>query len=818
MQKPYQPQLIEKEAQQHWKDNRSFEVTENSDKQKFYCLSMLPYPSGQIHMGHVRNYTIGDVISRYQKMLGKNVLQPLGWDAFGLPAENAALKNRLAPSTWTYQNIKQMRDTIKQLGFAIDWSREIATCHPKYYRFEQELFLNMYEKGLAYKKKSLVNWDPVDQTVLANEQVIDGRGWRSGALVERKEISQWFLKITAYADELLDELDNLTGWPEQVKTMQRNWIGRSKGIEIHFPVVGHDEKISTFTTRPDTIFGVTFLSIAPQHPLALTAAKESKKIAKFLQKCRNTKNSEEILATMEKEGLNTGFFAINPINGKEIPIWIANYILMEYGTGAVMSVPAHDQRDFEFAKQYHIKIKQVIKASDSSRSDISQNAFTAKGITFDSGEFSNLSFDDAFSAISDHLIKNGDGEIKTNYRLRDWGVSRQRYWGTPIPIINCDKCGLVPVPKEDLPVILPEDIKLDDPKSPLLDLKSFIDTTCPKCKGKAKRETDTFDTFMESSWYYLRYCCPDQADSMVDERANYWMPVDQYIGGVEHAVMHLLYARFIYKVIRDEGLVNSNEPFTNLLTQGMVLKDGAKMSKSKNNIVSPLEFINDYGADTMRLFMIFASPPEQTLEWSQHGIEGAFRFLKKLYNFALTNKEIITTYSGSKIGYQDLDQKQKKIYADIHTVLYQANQDMERLHLNTVVSAAMKILNLVYSLANDKDYVAVLHESLTVLLRLLNPITPHITHHLWQELKFGGDIATAPWPKTDPNALTKDKLNLIIQINGKLRGKITVPADTSEEMIKEAALSEENIARLIEQKTVKKIIIVPKKLINIVVG
>jgi len=537
-----------------------------------------------------------------------------------------------------------------------------------------------------------------------------------------------------------------------------------------------------------------------------------------LEKCRNTKNSEEILATMEKEGVNTGFFAINPMNGEEIPIWIANFVLMEYGTGAIMSVPAHDQRDLEFAKQYNIQIKQVIKPVDGSQININQTAFTERGVLFDSGEFSNLNFDDAFTAIATHLEKNSIGEIKTNYRLRDWGISRQRYWGTPIPIINCDKCGQVAVPKKVLPVILPENIKLDDPKSPLLNLKSFVDTTCPKCSGKAKRETDTFDTFMESSWYYLRYCCPDQTNSMVDERANYWMPVDQYIGGIEHAVMHLLYARFIYKVIRDEGLVNSDEPFTNLLTQGMVLKDGVKMSKSKNNIVSPLDLLNDYGSDTMRLFSIFASPPEQTLEWSHHGIEGSFRFLKKLYNFALANEEIVSTYDSSKTGYQDLDQEQKKIYAEIHTVLYQANQDMERLHLNTVVSAAMKILNMVHNLANDKNYAAVIHESLAILLRILNPITPHITHYLWQELKFGGDIATAPWPKTDQNALTKNELTLMIQINGKLRGKITVSSDANEKTIKETALAEETVARLIEQKTVKKIIVVPKKLVNIVVS
>lgn len=816
MQTSYQPQTIEKIAQKHWEDTKVFKVTEDPNKPKFYCLSMLPYPSGDIHMGHVRNYTIGDVISRYQKMLGKNVLQPLGWDAFGLPAENAALKNNSAPSTWTYQNIEQMRTTLKQLGFAIDWSREVTTCRPEYYKFEQQLFLSMYEKGLAYKKKSFVNWDPVDQTVLANEQVVDGRGWRSGALVERKEISQWFLKITAYADELLKELDNLSGWPREVCSMQRNWIGRSEGLEIDFSVVDHDEKITIFTTRPDTIFGATFLAIAPEHKLAILAAKNNEKIAAFLQKCHNIKNAEAELATTQKEGYDTGFFALNPLNGEKVPIWVANFVLMEYGAGAVMSVPAHDERDFEFAKQYNLKIKPVIKPLDNSSPDFEQAAFTEKGILFDSKEFSGLNFAQAFEAIANHLTKNKLGSRKIHYRLRDWGVSRQRYWGAPIPFINCDKCGLVPVPIKDLPVVLPENIKLTNPKSPLLELESFINTTCPKCNGKATRETDTFDTFIESSWYYARYSCPGQNNAMVDERADYWLPVDQYIGGIEHAILHLLYARFFYKVMRDEGLVKSNEPFTRLLTQGMVLKDGAKMSKSKGNTVSPLELLDNYGADTVRLFVIFASPPEQSLEWSHSGIEGANRFLKKLYAFALANENITdSSDSSSKIN-TVLTKEEQKLYSEIHTILQQANLDMERLHLNTVVSAAMKLLHLLQSVSNSQNHKIIIREGLSILLRLLNPITPHITHYLWSELKFNGDIINAPWPQVDFKALTKDELDLVVQVNGKVRGKITVTLDTDESTIKSLATSSENIAKFIGKKTIAKIIIVPKRLVNIV--
>ena len=799
--------MIDEAAKKHWDETRAFETKENTTKPKFYCLSMLPYPSGQIHMGHARNYTIGDVIARYQRMLGKNVMQPLGWDAFGLPAENAALKNKLAPSEWTYKNIEQMRVTIKQLGFAIDWSREVTTCRPEYYRFEQQLFLKMYAKGLAYKKKSVVNWDPVDQTVLANEQVVDGCGWRSGALVERKEISQWFLKITAYADELLACLDKLTGWPEQVRTMQRNWIGRSEGLNLNFSVIGRDEKVTIFTTRPDTVFGVTFLAIAPEHPLALEASKSNESIFKFLQKCHNVKVAEAEVATVATEGYYTGFDAINPLSGEKVSIWVANFVLMEYGTGAVMSVPAHDTRDYEFAKQYNLRIKQVIKPIDNDLWDINKIAFTDKGVLINSGEFSNLNFDQAFNAIAEHVIRAKQGERKVHYRLRDWGVSRQRYWGAPIPIINCEKCGVVPVPERDLPVVLPEGIKLTDPHSPLHTLKSFFETTCPKCGGFATRETDTFDTFVESSWYYIMYCFHDQ---------KYWMPVDQYIGGIEHAVMHLLYARFIYKVLRDEGLVKGDEPFTRLLTQGMVLKDGSKMSKSKGNTVSPEELVAKYGADTVRLFTIFASPPEQSLEWSDSGVEGAYRFLKKLFAFAAAHEEVITSHNKLSKKPEIFTKEQQQWRRNIHIILQQANADMERLQLNTVVSAAMKLLNELHDIPSATNE-AIIYEGFSILLCLLNPITPHVVHYLWHELQFFGDALDAKWPQVDLSALKQDFFELIVQVNGKVRGKITVQADADEKAIREASIANDSVARAIGSAVIKKIILVPKKLVNIVV-
>lgn len=810
MQSDYQPQVIEKAAQNDWNEQHSFVAKEDINQEKFYCLSMLPYPSGDLHMGHVRNYTIADVIARYQTMQGKNVLQPMGWDAFGLPAENAALKNKLAPSEWTYQNIKQMRTQLKQLGFAIDWKRELATCDPTYYRWEQWLFLQLYKKGLAYKKNAMVNWDPIDQTVLANEQVIDSKGWRSGALVERKEISQWFLKITNYADELLTDLDKLTGWPEQVRTMQRNWIGRSEGVEIYFDVIDSQEKTTVFTTRPDTLMGITYIVIAPEHPLSQQAAKNNHALAKFIDKCRNVKVSEAALATLEKEGVKTGFVAIHPISGKKIPIWSANFVLMEYGTGAAMSVPAHDQRDFEFAQKYNLPIKQVIKPKTSDW-DFTKAPFIEPGILVNSDDFNKLTSEKAFDVIVDYLEKNNQGKRAIHYRLRDWGISRQRYWGAPIPIIYCDNCGTIPVPEKDLPVILPESILLNDPGSPLVKMPEFYEVNCPTCSKKAKRETDTFDTFMESSWYYTRYCCTDQHKAMLDDRAKYWTPVDQYIGGIEHAIMHLLYARFIHKILRDEGLLNSNEPFTHLLTQGMVLKDGAKMSKSKGNTVSPQALIDKYGADTARLFSIFAAPPTQSLEWSNSGVDGCYRFLKRLWTFCY--KHHTTIQSVNK--HTELSLAQKKYRHAIHEVLNQANHDMMRLQFNTVVSAAMKLFNLLQEIPKEDG--RILQEGTSILLRLLAPITPHITYHLWEVLGFSGNIAKASWPKVDKKALETEIVELVVQINGKLRAKISIATNADEKTVQKAALEDTGVKQLIANKTVKKIIVVPNRLINIVI-
>jgi len=737
MQENYQPEILETNIQKSWQEEKEFVVTENSKQEKFYCLSMLPYPSGHIHMGHVRNYTIGDVITRYQRMLGKNVLQPMGWDAFGLPAENAALEHKLSPATWTYKNIAEMRKALQRLGFAIDWSREVTTCKPEYYRWEQWLFLRMYEKGLVYKKKSAVNWDPVDQTVLANEQVIDGRGWRSGALVERREINQWFLKITAYADELLECLDKLSGWPEEVRTMQRNWIGRSTGATIDFPLQNSNEKINIFTTRPDTLFGVTYLAISPAHPLACKAAEKNSDLHAFIKKYQNIKNAEADIATLEKVGFPTDLNAIHPLTKEIIPIWVANFVLMEYGSGAVMAVPAHDQRDFEFAKKYSLPIKKVIKLKDNKEWDFSASALTEYGILCNSETFNNVGSEEAIPKIISKLEELNLGKQQIHYRLRDWGVSRQRYWGAPIPMINCPKCGTVPVSEKDLPVVLPENVVLKDPRSPLLSIPSFLETICPKCGGKATRETDTFDTFVESSWYYARYASPDQNNSMLDERANYWLPVDQYIGGIEHAILHLLYARFFFKVMRDFGLVKFDEPFTNLLTQGMVLKDGAKMSKSKGNTVSPEEMIAKYGADTARLFIIFAAPPEHSLEWSDSGVEGAHRFLKRLWSFAYTQKNLLLEQNKKQISPNEINVEQKNIRREMHKILKQINADMERKQFNTVASSAMKLLNILQELTKDSKVNAYLiPEGFSILLRILSPITPHITQYYGASLNL----------------------------------------------------------------------------------
>ena len=818
IEKDYNPQAIEASIQKYWDDEQTFVVTEDSDKEKFYCLSMFPYPSGHLHMGHVRNYTIGDVISRYQRMLGKNVLQPIGWDAFGLPAENAAIKNNIPPAKWTYENIEHMKVQLKRLGMAYDWSRELATCQPEYYRWEQWLFIKMYEKGLVYKKNSVVNWDPVDQTVLANEQVVDGKGWRSGAEIERREIPQWFLKITAYADELLQDIDKLDGWPEQVKTMQRNWIGRSEGTLIHFKVKDHKDMLSVYTTRPDTLFGATFMAVAAQHPLALEAAQKSSDIKNFVEECKHIKVAEADLATMEKKGLDIGFKAINPLTNELVPIWVTNYVLMDYGTGAVMAVPAHDHRDYEFAKKYDLDIKQVLEPLEGETGDVSKEAYVGKGPLINSGKYDGLKFQEAFDAIADDLTAVGAGERQVNFRLRDWGISRQRYWGAPIPMIYCETCGEVPALFQDLPVVLPEDINFNESTAPLHTMKSFYETTCPKCRGAAKRETDTFDTFMESSWYYARFACPDQTDKMLDDRANFWTPVDQYIGGIEHAILHLLYARFLHKVMRDFDLVDSDEPFKNLLTQGMVLKGGEKMSKSKGNTVDPQALIDQFGCDTARLFCMFASPPEQSLEWSDSGVEGCYRFLKRIWNLAVEQQTMIVEQN--KKGFVKINvanDETKNLRREIHLILKQANYDMDRLQFNTVVSACMKMMNCL-SKAVDQNADEMLTEGFGILLRILNPISPHISQHLWQELNYSDDIGFAGRPTVDESALEVDQIQLVVQVNGKLRAQIQVAKDATKEVIEKIALSDPKVQNHLSGKSIKKVIVVPGRLVNIVVG
>lgn len=819
----YNPQEIEAQAQRFWHKKQSFSVTEDLNKEKFYCLSMFPYPSGSLHMGHVRNYTLGDVISRYQRALGKNVLQPIGWDAFGLPAENAAIKHGIHPAQWTAENIESMKKQILRLGNAYDWKREIATCAPEYYRWEQWFFIKLFEKGLVYKKNAVVNWDPVDQTVLANEQVVDGRGWRSGALVERKEISQWFIKITAYADELLRDLDTLDQWPEQVRQMQKNWIGRSEGTDVYFRVNDYPKRLKVYTTRADTLLGATYLAISPDHALAKHAAKENENIQAFIESCQGVKMAEAEIATMEKRGIDSGMTGCHPITGEQIPIWIANFVLIQYGSGAVMSVPAHDQRDFEFAKKYNLPIQPVIKSSGKSH-DFSKAAMVDEGVLINSGSFDGMTSVQAQSAITDALNEKKSGRPQVHYRLRDWGVSRQRYWGTPIPMILCDVCGNVPVPYEQLPVKLPENVSLTGSGSPLAHCEEFINTTCPKCGQDATRETDTFDTFVESSWYYARFACKGQDSAMLDDRAKYWTPVDQYIGGIEHAVMHLLYARFFHKLMRDEGLVNSDEPFKSLLSQGMVLKDGHKMSKSKGNTVDPNRLIDTYGADTARLFVMFAAPPEQSMEWSDSGAEGAYRFLKRLWSFAQENKQIILETNGlifdnnSSFNWSSCESRLQKARLVLHQILAQVKQDYERQQFNTVVSGCMKMLNELssYTVENDDDKFF-LHSGLSILLRLLAPITPHITHHLWQELDFAKVIIDAPWPKVDKSALKTDEIEFIVQVNGKLRGNFKTSAETSEDKLIE--LAKENVHSFLIDKTLKKSIVVAhRQLINLVVN
>lgn len=820
----YKPQEVEEQAQQYWQKKQSFNVTEDLNKEKFYCLSMFPYPSGTLHMGHVRNYTLGDVISRYQRALGKNVLQPIGWDAFGLPAENAAIKNGIPPAIWTKKNIASMKEQFLRLGNAYDWKREITTCDPEYYRWEQWFFIRLFEKGLAYKKNAVVNWDPVDQTVLANEQVVDGRGWRSGALVERKEISQWFLKITSYADELLSALDTLDEWPSQVKQMQRNWIGRSIGTEVYFNISNYSKRLKIYTTRPDTLMGATYLAVATDHPLAKEAALHNKEVKQFLESCQGTKMAEAELATMEKRGVATGMTAIHPITGKKIPVWVANFVLMQYGSGAVMSVPAHDQRDWEFAQKYSLPLVQVIKPDDGKEHDLHKSAYTGEGTLINSEQFDSLQSSKAIEAITQFLEEHEMGKATINYRLRDWGVSRQRYWGTPIPMILCDHCGIVPVPDEDLPVTLPENVSFDGTGSPLAHCNEFLNTSCPKCGQDAVRETDTFDTFVESSWYYARFACKGQESAMLDDRSKYWTPVDQYIGGIEHAVMHLLYARFFHKLMRDEGLVNSDEPFTALLTQGMVLKDGHKMSKSVGNVVDPNHLINTYGADTARLFVMFAAPPEQSLEWSDTAVEGAHRFLKRVWSYAYQHANLFIEVNdmllsgNGHVDWHQVENRLKKSRHSVHQILAQANSDYEKNQFNTVVSGCMKLFNEMsaYTIETEEDKYFI-HSCMSILLRLLAPITPHITHHLWQQLGFEKAIIDAPWPKVDKSALKTEEVDYVVQVNGKLRAQFTIQVDASEEeLIKEA---KHHAQSFINDKSIKKAIVVAhRQLINLVVG
>ena len=819
MNQDYQAQKIEEHIQKIWDEKSTFRVVEDADKEKFYCLAMFPYPSGRLHMGHVRNYSIGDVIARYQRMQGKNVLQPMGWDAFGLPAENAAMKNRVAPAKWTYKNIDYMREQLKRLGFAYDWDREIATCKPDYYRWEQWLFTRLFKKGLAYKKTAGVNWCPHDQTVLANEQVIEGRCWRCDTQVERREISQWFMKITDYAEHLLNDLDQLEGWPEQVRTMQRNWIGRSEGVELHFDIDGQgegsEEKLTVYTTRADTLMGVTYVAVAAEHPLAKQAARGNPGLQAFIDECKTTSVAEADIATMEKKGMATGVMAIHPISGDKVPVWVANFVLIDYGSGAVMSVPAHDSRDHAFARAYGLPIEQVIYPADGSEVSVDEEAYTEKGILKNSGEFDGLTSEAAIDAIAEKLKALGKGEKQVNYRLRDWGVSRQRYWGTPIPIIHCDSCGTVPVPDDQLPVVLPEDIQYgDDVGSPIKKMPGFYKTTCPQCGGEAMRETDTFDTFFESSWYYARFACPD-AGKMLDDRADYWLPVDQYIGGIEHAVLHLLYARFFHKLMRDEGLLHSDEPFTNLLTQGMVLKDGSKMSKSKGNTVDPQQLIEQYGADTVRLFILFAAPPDQSLEWNDEGVEGASRFLKRLWKLVHTHLSGNDTVAMDPAG---LSSGQKNLRRKLHETIKKVSDDIGRRHtFNTAIAAVMELMNEMAKFSDDSAQGrAVMHEAIEAVVLMLSPVVPHITQQLWQDLGHDELLADVGWPVCDESALVRDEIELVVQVNGKLRSKITIAASADKDAIEAAALADDRIQLNIEGKTVRKVIVVPGRLVNIV--
>ena len=863
MQEQYDHSTVEAAVQAFWNEQDAFTVTEDESKEKYYCLSMFPYPSGKLHMGHVRNYTIGDVISRFQRMQGKNVLQPMGWDAFGLPAENAAIKNNVPPAAWTDANMADMRGQLQRMGFAYDWSRELATCKPDYYRWEQWFFLKLFEKGLVYRKKATVNWDPVDNTVLANEQVIDGRGWRSGALVEQREIDQWFLKITAYADELLSDVQKLEEWPAQVRTMQENWIGRSEGVELEFGIEDSDDVLSVFTTRPDTLLGVTYVAVAAQHPLALAAAENSPELTEFIDSCKNAKTAEADMATMEKRGMPTGAYAIHPLTGETVPVWVANFVLMSYGSGAVMSVPGHDERDWEFAKSYDLPIKQVIAPANGDEIDVQEAAYTEKGVLVNSGDFDGQASDEAFDAIADLLKSRSKGRKTINYRLRDWGVSRQRYWGCPIPIIYCDDCGAVPVPDDQLPVELPTEVEFDESgSSPIKQMPSFYETSCPKCGGEATRETDTFDTFFESSWYYARFTGPDNDKSILDERADYWLPVDQYIGGIEHAVLHLLYARFFHKLMRDEGLVDSDEPFTKLLTQGMVLcetfytedeKGGqnwiapqdvtverdsrgqatktvltatgeevigagmSKMSKSKNNGVDPQKLIQEYGADTLRVFSMFAAPPDQSMEWSDSGVEGANRFLKRLWRMV---QDHVSAGPAAELDKANLSDDHKALRQKLYQTLAKITDDMARRYtFNTAIAANMELINEVGKLKEtDSQTLAVRQEALEVAVLMLSPIAPHITQVMWEGLGHSDAVIDYSWPEVDEQALVQSTVQLMVQVNGKLRGKIDVDVDADDDSVKAMAQENSNVQRFLEDKTIRKIIVVKGRLVNIVVG
>jgi leucyl-tRNA synthetase len=857
----YNPAQIEREAQQFWTDNKTFEVTEDPDKEKFYCLAMFPYPSGKLHMGHVRNYTITDVIARYQRMQGKNVLHPMGWDAFGLPAENAAVENKTAPAKWTHENIAYMKAQLKSLGFGIDWSRELATCEPNYYRWEQWFFTKLYEKGLVYKKTSAVNWCPNDATVLANEQVIDGCCWRCDTPVERKEIPQWFIRITDYAEQLLDDLDDLDQWPEQVKTMQRNWIGKSRGINVTFDLlqsIGEHQNFEVYTTRPDTLMGVTYLTLATQHPIALEVAQTNTALADFIEQCRKQQMSEAEMATMEKLGVDTGITAVHPLTGETVPLWVGNYVLMDYGSGAVMAVPAHDQRDHEFAKKYRLPIKQVVAPIDNQSCDVDVDAFVDKGILINSGPYDGLDFSAAFDGMATDLEATNHGTVTTNYRLRDWGVSRQRYWGAPIPMYNLAEGGEIPVPLDKLPIILPTDVTMDGIQSPIKADKNWRMTDL---NGQSvERETDTFDTFMESSWYHARFTCSDLDSAMLDpERANYWLPVDQYVGGIEHAILHLLYARFYHKLLRDEGLVSSSEPFKSLLCQGMVLAESfytenagrkvwlspsevkvdrdakgraltateiktgmpvqsggiTKMSKSKNNGIDPQTAIDKHGADTVRLFTMFAAPPEQTLEWSDEGVSGAYRFLRKLWKM-VHDHLILNTLDPLNVG--ALNEAQKDLRRKTHQTIGKVNDDYGRRNtFNTAIAAVMELLNDVAKLTElDGQSIAVRHEALTCAILLLSPVAPHICHSLWAALGNSESVADASWPAVDETALIRTSITLVLQVNGKVRGKIDVSANISKQEIEDIALKDDNVLRFIDGFVIRKIIIVPGRLINIV--